>query len=66
MPSVPLPPHRHCKRCKAPIPEDKWYCSEECETAARVDERGSSRKMLLFYGLAIAALVGLWLLTIFI
>lgn len=63
-PSVRLPPHRHCKNCKEPIPEDRWYCSQECEAAGRINEKGTSRKNLLFYGLAIAAVIALWLISV--
>lgn len=66
LPTVRLPPHRHCKNCKAPIPEDQWYCSAECESAAKAKEKGSGRKMLWYYGLAVVAVVVIWLVILFI
>jgi predicted nucleic acid-binding Zn ribbon protein len=60
---VHLPPHKHCPGCNDPIPEDKEYCSEECMVAHKVKEKRGSTRMKLFYIVAAAILVLLWVIS---
>ncbi|MDW5562292.1 MAG: DUF2116 family Zn-ribbon domain-containing protein [Methanomassiliicoccus sp.] len=60
---VHLPPHKHCLYCDDPISEDKDYCSDDCMIAHKVKEKHSSTRMKLFYIIAVAALVLLWIVS---
>lgn len=60
---VHLPPHKHCLSCDDPIPEDKDYCSEECMIAHKVKQKRGSTRMKLFYLVAAAILVLLWVIS---
>ena len=60
---VHLPPHKHCLGCDDPIPEDKDYCSEECMITHKVKEKRGSARMKLFYIVAAAILILLWIVS---
>jgi predicted nucleic acid-binding Zn ribbon protein len=61
--TVRLPPHKHCPNCDDPIAEDQDYCSEECRTTSQSKRTKTNRRNMLFYIIAIAVLIGVWLIS---
>jgi len=60
---VTLPEHSHCANCGDPVPVDQEYCSDACRQQKATAKKQSDRRMWLFYIIAIAAVVGVWLYT---
>jgi predicted nucleic acid-binding Zn ribbon protein len=58
---VHLPEHSHCLACGDPVPANELYCSEECRQEQEAKKRKNKQRNLLFYIVAIVAIVAVWI-----
>lgn len=60
-------PHKHCSApgCWNMIPENKKYCSRECEQRANFKQKRSKKSIFMIIGLYAVLIVVFVLITVF-
>jgi predicted nucleic acid-binding Zn ribbon protein len=61
-----LPDHTHCLQCEAAIPEGRPFCSDACESAYREKAKKDRDRNTLFLVAAIAIVLVVALVTVFL
>jgi predicted nucleic acid-binding Zn ribbon protein len=54
---VDIYPHKHCPVCNAMMDPDNRFCSEKCAYTQRSEGRGKKKKIGLFIGIYIGAII---------
>ena len=60
--AMKLPEHSHCAYCGDPIPFGEGYCNDECKRMEAERVAKEKRKDYIFYGIAIATIVILFVI----
>lgn len=65
-PRVPVHPHVHCRVCGMPVPADEEFCSTDCESRYRGEERRMRRSQKLYYTILLALMAFIFIIYIII
>ncbi|NLI74422.1 MAG: DUF2116 family Zn-ribbon domain-containing protein [Euryarchaeota archaeon] len=58
---VHLPDHSHCMNCGDPVIFGKEFCSSQCQLEREGEKKRVRRRNLIFYIVAIVAILFVWL-----